>query len=133
MYYSIFNLFKTDTPGNDLIYNDVTFYNQEAFVFKFINRDEVTFSDDAQNILDRATYLLKESFEKRKDYTQLHPEWNIHTWDAGWYQVNLLLKECMKDELTEFNKIYKQFGNRIRGGIFNFGFLPKIEEVLTYV
>lgn len=82
-------------------------------------------SPDAQAVLDKARELVVKSFPLREMFNQEHPEYHINTWDAGWYQIKGLLKEYMPDDLKEFNKLYKEFEDRLRPLVYELGFLYK--------
>lgn len=109
---------------NDEVYEDIqNFADDERFVYKKLQ--EVTLSEDAQRVLDKARELVKLSFKYRKYFDSEHPEYNINTWDAGWYQIKGLCKEYLPEELKEFNQLYKQFEDRMRPLVYELGFLYK--------
>ncbi len=110
-----------DDNGFDELYQDATIFNQERFVYQELQK--VQLSPDAKAVLDKATELVIKSIGERKRLHQLHPEWHLNAWDAGWYQIKLILKDCMKDDLAEFTALYKEFENRMREGVYKFGFL----------
>ncbi len=35
---------------------------------------------------------------------QEHPEYFLNTWDDGWYQIKLILKKYLKEDLLDFNE-----------------------------
>lgn len=107
--------------GNNDIWQDIKRFGEERYVYNKLQT--IVLSEDARAILDLATKLVKDSFKYRKDFHAAHPEYQVNTWDAGWYQVKALLKEYMPDELENFNDIYKKFENRMRHGVYKFGFL----------
>ena len=80
---------------------------------------------ECQELLSKATELVELSFKYRKELYKEHPEYNLQCWDAGWYQVKKILKEYFPDELKEFNIMYKSFEDRMREGIYEFGFLRR--------
>ncbi|MCK5012180.1 MAG: hypothetical protein KAS66_00010 [Candidatus Omnitrophica bacterium] len=92
---------------------------------RFIHEEmqSIELSPDAQELLDKATELVEKSFEYRKELNRLHPKYNLQCWDAGWYQIKIILKEYMPDDLKEFSRLYKAFEDRMREGVFKFGFL----------
>ena len=106
--------------GFDELYHDAT-GDHDRFVFKKIQ--ESTFSKDAAEVLNKAIDLVIKTFPYREQLHEEHPEWHLHAWDAGWYQIKLILKKYFKDDLKEFNLLYKKFENRMRDGVYKFGFL----------
>jgi hypothetical protein len=110
---------------NNEVEKDINQHGGDRFVYDKIKGIESVngFSDDAQAVLDKARELVAKSFKYRKLFAQTHPQYQIETWDAGWYQVKAILKEYMKDELDEFNKMYKEFENRMRPLVYELGFL----------
>jgi len=106
--------------GFDELYHDAT-GDHDRFVFKKIQ--ESSFSKDAAEVLNKAIELVIKTFPYREQLHEEHPEWHLNTWDAGWYQIKLILKKYFKDDLKEFNLLYKKFENRMREGVYKFGFL----------
>ena len=107
----------------DELYQDAIVFNQERFVYQELQKVIPQLSQDAIDILNKANDLVIKSFQERKRLHNLHPEWHLNAWDAGWYQIKLILKDCMKDELDELAALYKKFENRMREGVYKFGFL----------
>jgi hypothetical protein len=52
-------------------------------------------------------------------------KYHLNTWDAGWYQIKLILKQFYQDDLREFTKKYKEFEDRMRPLVYELGFLRK--------
>jgi len=107
--------------GSDDVWQDLKEFGEERYVYNKLRTVEL--SEDAKAILDLATKLVKDSFKYRKDFHAAHPEYQVNTWDAGWYQVKAIVKEYMPDELKKFNELYKKFEDRMRAGVYEFGFL----------
>lgn len=108
---------------NNTVEDDIEEFGFNRFVYKKLK--EVTLSPDAKAVLDKATELVKSSFRYRNDFNKSHPEYQINTWDAGWYQIKGLLKEYDPDGLREFNSLYKAFEDRMRPLVYELGFLYK--------
>jgi hypothetical protein len=111
----------------DEMYQDARF-DKDRYLFSLLFGDQNLYNQlslDAKVVLDAATMLVKKSFELRKLSHQEHPEWHLQTWDAGWYQTKLVLKEYFKDDLSEFSSLYKQLENRMRPLVYELGFLRK--------
>lgn len=96
---------------------------EERYVYEKLQN--TTLSPDAQAVLDKARELIVKSFALRDMFNQEHPEYNIETWDAGWYQIKGLLKEYMPEDLKDFTKLYKEFEDRMRPLVYELGFLYK--------
>lgn len=107
--------------NNKEIYNDCIKYNNEKFIYKIL--EEYKLSKEAQGILDRAKELVILSFKNREKFNSLFPNYNINTWDAGWYQMKELLKIYHIKELKAFNKILKKLEDKNINNVYKFGFL----------
>lgn len=108
---------------NEDVALDIENYGGDRFVYKKLQ--EITLSEEAQVVLDKARELVKLSFNSRELFNQMHPEYQINCWDAGWYQIKGLLKEFHKEELEEFNKLYKKLEDKMRPMVYDLGFLKK--------
>jgi len=105
----------------DELYADCRNFAGERFIYKKL--PETKLSDDAGLVYNKAVDLVTESFKYREMLYREHPEYHLNTWDAGWYQIKLILKQFMLDDLKEFRKLYKEFEDRMRKGVYKFGFL----------
>jgi len=103
------------------IYQDTKQFPEDRFVYKTLENTKL--SNDALEILNLAKDLVKKSFQFRSIMIQENPEYHLQAWDAGWYQIKLILKKYMKDDLKAFNLKFKEFENRMREGVYKFGFL----------
>lgn len=109
--------------GSDDVWQDIKAFGEERFVYNKLQ--EITLSEDAKAVLDLATKLTKDSFKYRSDFHSVHPEYQVNTWDAGWYQIKAIVKEYLPEELKKFNELYKRFEDRMRKGVYKFGFLKE--------
>ena len=105
------------------MYQDTKTFNEDRYVYNLLQ--ETTLSPDVQKILDMARELVIKSFEEREDYNDEYPKYQLQCWDAGWAQLKPLLKERYKKEYDKFVKEYKKFEDRMRKGVYRFGFLKK--------
>lgn len=96
-------------------------HDKERFLYEELQ--SINLSPDAQELLDKATHLVKKTFEYRKELNEAHPEYNLQCWDAGWYQIKIILKKYLPEDLKEFSKLYKAFEDRMKDGVYEFGFL----------
>lgn len=107
----------------DAIYNDAR-TSSERFVYEKLQT--ISLSPEAQAVLDKANELVRKSFKYRELFSDEHPEYQLDKcWDAGWYQVKALLKEYMKDDLKEFQVLYKALADKMRPMVYELGFLKK--------
>ena len=110
--------------NNMELYDDVINHGKsERFVYEKLKT--ITLSEDAKAVLDKATEILEKTFPYRQEFSVTHPEYHINTWDAGWYQIKAVAKEYCKEDLKEFDILYKQFSDRLRPLVYELGFLYK--------
>lgn len=115
--------YLADEFENDDVYLDIKNFNKDRYVYTILQN--MTLSIEAQNVLDKAKDLVRSSFKYRDLFNEDKPEYNINTWDAGWYQIKGLLNEYMKDGLMEFNELYKKLENKMRPMVYELGFLKE--------
>jgi hypothetical protein len=110
----------------DDLYRDAR-SSDERYVYTLLHKDGVyeKLSPDAKLVLDMATELVKKTFDMREILHNEHPEYHLQTWDAGWYQIKLILKQFYPDDLKDFTKKYKEFEDRMRPLVYELGFLRK--------
>ncbi len=98
--------------------------NNERFLLNHHNIHNLRLSSDAEEVLTTAASLIKMSIEARKIVHQKTPHWNLDRWDAGWWQIkNFVLEKYFKNDLDKFAILYKTFEDRMREGVYKFGFL----------
>lgn len=114
-----------DENGWHEMYNDIVKHgDKERYVYEQLQT--LTLSPDAQKVLDKARDLVRLSFKARMMVAADKPEYHLASWDAGWYQVrNGVLKEFFPEEYKEFVKLFHEFEDRMREGVYTFGFLRK--------
>jgi hypothetical protein len=110
----------------DELYRDAR-TTDERHVYNLLHNEGIysRLSPDAREVLDMATELVKKSFPMRKVLNEQHPEYHLNTWDAGWYQIKLILKKFYPADLIEFGRKYKAFEDRMRPLVYEVGFLRK--------
>jgi hypothetical protein len=110
----------------DELYRDAR-TTEERHVYNLLHNEGIysRLSPDAREVLDMATELVKKSFPMRKPLNEQHPEYHLNTWDAGWYQIKLILKKFYPAELIEFGRKYRAFEDRMRPLVYEVGFLRK--------
>lgn len=110
----------------DDVYRDAR-SSDERYVYTLLLKEGIyeKLSLDAKEVLDMATELVKKSFSMRQVLHEEHPEYHLNTWDAGWYQIKLILKQFYQEDLKTFTKKYKEFEDRIRPLVYELEFLRK--------
>ena len=109
-----------ETYKFDELYKDAKLA-PERYVYNLLKTTNL--SPDARELLEMSKELVRKSFEWRKIMHQTNPEYHLHTWDAGWYQIKKILNEHFKEDLATFNSKYKVFENRMRPQVYQLGFL----------
>lgn len=99
--------------------------SKERFVYNKLYRELIydKLSQDARQVLDTATRLLRISIKERKQMSIAHPEYHLDSFDAGYAQLKLVWKEHFKEEFDAFRKLYKDFEDRLRPLVYELGFL----------
>lgn len=110
----------------DDVYRDAR-SSDERYVYTLLHKEGIyeKLSPDAKEVLDMATELVKKSFDMRKALHEEHPEYHLNTWDAGWYQIKLIIKQFYQEDAKIFAKKYKEFEDRMRPLVYELGFLRK--------
>ena len=80
-------------------------------------------SDEAKDILDSATNLVKLSFGMRRNFA--NDTNHLNSWDAGYAQLKLLWKEYYPEQFKEFRAKYKVLEDKMRPMVYELGFLLK--------
>ncbi len=78
---------------------------------------------EEQAVLDKANEIVGATFKFRELFNGSNPEYQIMNWDCGWYQVKALAKEYGKNQLDEFNALYKALADKMRPKVYTLGFL----------
>ena len=104
----------------DECYNDAR-TAKDRFVYQKLQT--LTLSPEAQAVLDKANEIVRSTFKFRELFNGSNPEYQIMNWDCGWYQVKALAKEYGKNQLDEFNTLYKALADKMRPMVYTLGFL----------
>jgi hypothetical protein len=104
----------------DELYKDARM-SDERYVYNLLKTTNL--STDALDVLETARELVRKTFEWRKIMHQTNPEYHLHAWDAGWYQIKKILNEHFKEDLKIFTAKYKKFEDRMRPQVYELGFL----------
>lgn len=117
---------------NDYIRNNET--DEIPYVVKAGFFDNM--SNEASEVISKYKALLVALEPYRAKVMKEHPELQLDRWDAGWVQYRGYDKKknrlqfwfaetYAKKEYDEFTKALKVLGDKIRPGIYEFGFLAK--------
>ncbi len=112
--------------GYDELYSDSrNGTNRYVYVKLFGEGVYDLLSDDAKEVLDMATELVKKSISMRKAMSDTNPEYHLNSWDAGYAQLKLVWKQYFKDDFDAFRKAYTRLEDRMRPLVYELGFLKK--------
>ena len=110
-YNELYNDVRTDSDRHvhTLLFGKEDIYNQ--------------LSDNAKDVLDSATNLVRLSFGMRRNFAD--DTNHLNSWDAGYAQLKLLWKEYFPEQFKEFRAKYKVLEDKMRPMVYELGFLLK--------
>ena len=111
-----------DNNFNEM-YQDTKSFNKDRYVYNLLKETEL--SKDAKEVLELGKELVRKSMSMRVLYHENNPKYHLNSWDAGYAQLRNLWKEYYLDDFKSFRKKYKKFEERMRKGVYKFGFLKK--------
>lgn len=106
--------------------DDFDNHDKQRFVYQEIEKiknEEITFSQDALDLLNFANDLIVKSFPFRKMLYYQKEEYHLNAWDCGYAQLKLVWKEFLKDDFKVFDDLRKKLANKLRPKVYEFGFL----------
>lgn len=80
-------------------------------------------SNDAKQVLDSASDLIRNTMIFREDYGNYENQ--SYNWDSGYSQLKNLWKEKLPDDFMEFRQHYKTLEDRMRPLVYELSFLMK--------
>lgn len=105
------------------LYRDARAENEDAYFAQVL--DSITLSDDARRILGMVDALWIKSLDVREDYAAGHPDLHLMAHDAGVYQLKQLWKALYPAEWEEIRAAHKALADRLRDGVYDYGFLRR--------
>lgn len=108
--------------GNDACYQDAN-TSSDRYVYNLLQN--ITLSEEAQLVLDKACELVRKTFKYRMMFDEDNENYQINNWDCGWYQIKALAKEYAKDDFEEFKTLYKKLSDKMLPMVYELGFLRK--------
>jgi hypothetical protein len=110
-YTELYNDARTDSDRyvHNLLFGKEGIYNQ--------------LSDEAKDVLDSASNLVRLSFGMRRNFAD--DTNHLNSWDAGYAQLKLLWKEYYPEQFKEFRAKYKVLEDKMRPLVYELGFLLK--------
>ena len=110
-YNELYNDVRTDSDRyvNTVLFGEEGIYNQ--------------LSDEAKDVLDSASNLVRLSFGIRRNFAD--DSNHLDSWDAGYAQLKLLWKEYYPEQFKEFRDKYKVLEDKMRPMVYKLGFLLK--------
>lgn len=111
-----------DSHGFDECYTDAKHSKDRYMAQQLLT---LALSPEAQAVLDKANAIYDASWAFRKAMHEEDESLHLHAWDAGWYQVKRIASVFLKDDLAEFQKLYKALEARMTALTYEVGFLRK--------
>ena len=105
------------------LYNDAR-TDSDRYVYDLLFGEERIYeqlSDEAKDVLDSASNLVRLSFGIRRNFADNTN--HLNSWDAGYAQLKLLWKEHYPEQFKEFREKYKVFEDKMRPLVYELGFL----------
>jgi hypothetical protein len=103
------------------LYQDSKQFEGERHIHSLLPCLEI--SPDAEAVLEAARELVRKSMPLRKEFHKEYPKYHLNAWDAGWVQIKPLLKKFYQKEFEDFTAAFRVFEDRMRLGVYQFGFL----------
>ena len=107
--------------GNSQCLHDCISGTDERFMYKHMQGRDL--SDEASLVLSFGMRIVTETFMFREVFDKDHPEYQVNNWDAGFYQVKAMCKECCPGLLKNFNEVFRRLSDKMRPMVYELGFL----------
>jgi hypothetical protein len=107
------------------LYNDAR-TDSDRYVYNLLFGEQRVYdqlSDEAKDVLDCGTNLVRLSFGMRRNFAD--DTNHLNSWDAGYAQLKLLWKEYYPEQFKEFRAKYKVLEEKMRPMVYELGFLLK--------
>lgn len=107
------------------LYNDAR-ADSNRYVYNLLFKEDGLYnqlSNEAKDVLDSATNLVRLSLEMRRNFADNTN--HLNSWDAGYAQLKLLWKEYYPEQFKEFRAKYKVLEDKMRPMVYELGFLMK--------
>ena len=107
------------------LYNDSR-TDSDRYVYNLLFGEQRIYdqlSDEAKDVLDCGTNLVRLSFGMRRNFAD--DTNHLNSWDAGYAQLKLLWKEYYPEQFKEFRAKYKVLEDKMRPMVYELGFLLK--------
>jgi hypothetical protein len=107
------------------LYNDAR-TDSDRYVYNLLFGEQRIYdqlSDEAKDVLDSASNIVRLSFGMRRNFAD--DTNHLNSWDAGYAQLKLLWKEYYPEQFKEFRTKYKVLEDKMRPMVYELGFLLK--------
>ena len=96
-----------------------TFDDYDRYAYELLNGNVgEKLSKEGKAVLEYSRKLLIDSMKDRSSFNEVHPEYRIMCWDAGYYQLRPLWKQYYPERLKEFRSLYKKLSNKLRKKVY---------------
>ncbi|MFC3906651.1 hypothetical protein [Clostridium disporicum] len=114
-----------DQYSNADVYEDSKIYEKERYVYEFIK--SYNFTKEGQSIIEKARELIVKSFKYRNEFNRLYPEYNVNTWDAGWYQIKAIINKYQEfeEDIKLFNFMLNNLKDKMKPLVYELKFLKQ--------
>jgi hypothetical protein len=105
------------------LYNDAR-TDSDRYVYNLLFGEQRIYdqlSNEAKDVLDTATNLVRLSFGMRRNFAD--DTNHLNSWDAGYAQLKLLWKEYFPEQFKDFRGKYKVLEDKMRPMVYELGFL----------
>lgn len=109
--------------NNEEIYDDTIEFSGNRYLFNRIEYEKL--SEQGKKIYALSKDLVRKSFPFRETLNNEYPNYNLNTWDAGWFQIKFILENYFSEDYKIFTDEYKKLFNYWKEYIYEFGFLKE--------
>lgn len=114
-----------DTSDTLSLYKDCKAEQEDAYFATLLSDGKVRLSEEAQRVFTALNHLWEISLPVRESYAAGKPELHLLAHDAGVYQLKHLWRDMFPAEWKALQAEFTALGNRLRDGVYDYGFLKR--------